>query len=443
MNFSLNSLYKSNLNDIPSEISYPAVFHWIQSVGSGCCFVATALIFLVSFFLIENLESNYLFGAEESHPEGRLDSLQNIERKERKYGKLQAQTVKAGPVIPMLRNRFSKEEISLRFSSLREKIDVAFAGLENDTLGEVNRSYDRLALVKQNLRHSQKTTLLPPSSTDCEYRSRYNYNPSPCNDLLTDITKHLGYPIIKELSEVTQLPDSNEIFIGARLAKQYELMYKDRLDINKDWVRYVDVIGKFLVEGRIRKGIAYHFHVIDSDTLSAFSIPGGGVYVYRGLLENIQNEAQLAFILAHEIGHIDLRHCIAMSEFMMNLPQSVRKNEVFTAAEIVKGSFRTEIELEADYYALRLCYIQNYSPYQGVRLFLTIMSEGLSHKPSNIFEKILTEIRNISESHPQSRYRACKMKNYIIELQKEMPKEKVYLGENNYRLKVPLVISTF
>jgi len=72
--------------------------------------------------------------------------------------------------------------------------------------------------------------------------------------------------------------------------------------------QYVNHIGQKLVQNVGETPYAYSFKVIDEDEINAFALPAGYIFVYRGLLENIDTEAQLAGVLAHEIGHVEARH---------------------------------------------------------------------------------------------------------------------------------------
>jgi predicted Zn-dependent protease len=71
---------------------------------------------------------------------------------------------------------------------------------------------------------------------------------------------------------------------------------------------YVNTIGQKVASVSQRNNIPYHFAVVDTSVLNAFALPGGYVYITRGLLAKIDNEAQLAAVLGHEIGHVNARH---------------------------------------------------------------------------------------------------------------------------------------
>jgi predicted Zn-dependent protease len=67
---------------------------------------------------------------------------------------------------------------------------------------------------------------------------------------------------------------------------------------------YLDGVGQKLASASRRSDIAYHFTVLDTEMENAFALPGGYVYVTRGLLAMMNNEAELAGVLGHEIGHV-------------------------------------------------------------------------------------------------------------------------------------------
>ena len=72
--------------------------------------------------------------------------------------------------------------------------------------------------------------------------------------------------------------------------------------------RYVNRVGSWLVQHTERADLPWRFGVLDSSSANAFAAPGGYVFVTRGLLAIAHNEAQLAGVLAHEIGHVLARH---------------------------------------------------------------------------------------------------------------------------------------
>src|SRR5690606_36518792 len=73
---------------------------------------------------------------------------------------------------------------------------------------------------------------------------------------------------------------------------------------------YVDRIGQKLAAISHRPELEYQFTIIDSPDVNAYALPGGYVYITRGLMTYLTSEAQLAAVLGHEIGHITARHAV-------------------------------------------------------------------------------------------------------------------------------------
>ena len=71
---------------------------------------------------------------------------------------------------------------------------------------------------------------------------------------------------------------------------------------------YVDAIGQRLAANAGGPKFQYHFKVVNSSDINAFALPGGFVYINRGVLENSRNEGEVAGVIAHEISHVALRH---------------------------------------------------------------------------------------------------------------------------------------
>src|SRR5881394_1818025 len=74
------------------------------------------------------------------------------------------------------------------------------------------------------------------------------------------------------------------------------------------WQRYIQQFGARIAASSERPNLPWTFRVVDDPAVNAFAIPGGFVYVTRGLLTHVTNEAQLATVMGHEIGHVTARH---------------------------------------------------------------------------------------------------------------------------------------
>lgn len=90
--------------------------------------------------------------------------------------------------------------------------------------------------------------------------------------------------------------------MSVEVAKQYPIYD------NAAVTAYVQVVGDRIVQASDRQDIAYHVAVIDKNEVNAFSLPGGYVYVYTELMKTADDEAELAAVIAHEVGHVAARH---------------------------------------------------------------------------------------------------------------------------------------
>ncbi len=103
------------------------------------------------------------------------------------------------------------------------------------------------------------------------------------------------------------LSTEQEIALGDKMSK--EVVANEKVLNDPVIQEYVKDIGVRLARISPRQDVPYQFTVIDSpDTVNAFALPGGHMYIYTGLMKLCQNEAQLASVMAHEIGHVAGHH---------------------------------------------------------------------------------------------------------------------------------------
>lgn len=140
---------------------------------------------------------------------------------------------------------------------------------------------------------------------------------------------------------------------------------------------YVDEVGQRIARSADRPDLDYTFTILDSPDINAFALPGGFVYINRGLLTYLQTEAQLAAVLAHEIGHITARHgvrrdtaqkgagigtgILSVLSVLTTGTNVVGDVAGLYASAAVMGYGR-EMELEADRFGARYLYSAGYDP---------------------------------------------------------------------------------
>ena len=109
-------------------------------------------------------------------------------------------------------------------------------------------------------------------------------------------------------SDFVMMSEQQELAMGRQynqeIAKQYPRYPDEALQA------YVQRVGERVASHSHRSNLAYHFTVVDSPDINAFALPGGYIYIHRGLMAYLNSEAELAAVLGHEVGHVTARHSV-------------------------------------------------------------------------------------------------------------------------------------
>jgi hypothetical protein len=176
-------------------------------------------------------------------------------------------------------------------------------------------------------------------------------------DFVSDVFK-LGQEIAKTADDVGQevlaLSVEDEKQIGGQL---HDLIRKQHKVLRSDGqATQLNRLAKPLLQSCQRPGVDYTFTVLDSPEINAFSHVGGYVYVNKGLLEFVEGDGELEFVLGHEIAHVELKHCTR------NLTYAARASElggelggklVQIAYHLVAVGYSEDQEFAADEWAFR------------------------------------------------------------------------------------------
>lgn len=131
------------------------------------------------------------------------------------------------------------------------------------------------------------------------------------------------YPQEEEIA----IDSFQEVQIGRAMAE--ELIKKEYpLWRNPAQQFFINKVGQRIAQACGRRDIVYHFAILDSPDLNAFALPGGYVYIYRGIFEKM-DEAELAAIVAHEVAHVVAHH--ALTKMRADLGYNVLAGLVFFA----------------------------------------------------------------------------------------------------------------
>lgn len=124
------------------------------------------------------------------------------------------------------------------------------------------------------------------------------------------------------------ISEEREIAMGEKAAPEFERefggLYPDPAIQN-----YVAEIGNELASNTDRPHLPWQFRVLNSDEVNAFALPGGFVYITKGLLFKLENEAQLASVLGHEVGHVAHRHSV----------QQIQRTQFVQGGALLAGIF--------------------------------------------------------------------------------------------------------
>ncbi|MDJ0797760.1 MAG: M48 family metallopeptidase [Calothrix sp. MO_167.B12] len=110
--------------------------------------------------------------------------------------------------------------------------------------------------------------------------------------------------------QLSNISERQEMRLGQQINKQL-LRSRVRLSRDRRINQYINQIGQRLVPYSSRPEMKYTFQVVDSKSVNAFATVGGYVYINEGLIKTAENEAELASVIAHEIGHVGGKHVIS------------------------------------------------------------------------------------------------------------------------------------
>ena len=175
------------------------------------------------------------------------------------------------------------------------------------------------------------------------------------------------------LASVTGISPEQEIAIGRQIAGN--LLGASPLVKDNRLQKYINNVGRWVANQSERPDLPWHFGVIESDDINAFAAPGGYIFVTRGLYKQLSNEASLAGVLAHEIGHVIRQHHlkILQQSQLVDLGGKLIVKEagandqaqkiIGSGAEVVARSLDKNAEFEADRIAVVLATRAGYDPY--------------------------------------------------------------------------------
>ncbi|OGT02458.1 MAG: peptidase M48 Ste24p [Gallionellales bacterium RIFCSPLOWO2_12_FULL_59_22] len=217
-------------------------------------------------------------------------------------------------------------------------------------------------------------------------------------------------------SNFVMMSENQEIAIG----RQYheEVIGKEyRVYESKALQDYVNHIGQKLARNSHRPNLQYHFSVLDSPEINAFALPGGYVYVTRGIMAYLNSEAELAGVIGHEIGHVTARHGVRQqsaaqaaniglavaSIFVPELNTGIAQNLANILGGALLSGYGREHELEADRLGAQYLAHSDYDPQAIISVLRVLKNQEL--KDAELAKQEGREPRRYSglfDTHPDN-----------------------------------------
>lgn len=172
--------------------------------------------------------------------------------------------------------------------------------------------------------------------------------------------------------------------VAARMIGRYGLSANDSLN------RYVNLVGQVLARSTNRPELTYHFGVLNTTDINAYAAPGGYIFVTRGALDKMRDEAELAGVLAHELTHVNEKHVVrelgirstedsAASGLARLIGGGTETARIAFSQAVDKAldmlfttGYKREDEVQADQGAIMICAVAGYDPSGLVRYFVRI-----------------------------------------------------------------------
>jgi predicted Zn-dependent protease len=189
------------------------------------------------------------------------------------------------------------------------------------------------------------------------------------------------------------------------LGEKVSVLLREKYGVVQDKAvhKYVTLVGSVLAKSSSRPNLPWTFIVLDTDGVNAFATPGGFVHVTRGALALMQNEAELAGVLGHEVAHVTGKHTVnaIKKNKMVEVGASMSRNAIVEMAAnktyevLLENAYNREDEMDADKNGATLANGAGYAP-TGIGAFLTRLSDR---------NKDLQDRSGLFASHPDTKAR--------------------------------------
>ncbi len=225
---------------------------------------------------------------------------------------------------------------------------------------------------------------------------------------------------------LTRMSDEEEIRVGNDLAREYQEQNSlDAEDSREE--HYIQQVGA-RVAAHAQRHLPFEFHYIPSaDFVNAFAIPGGHVFIGKGLVSLMETEDELAAVLGHEIEHIDHYHCAERTQQEQIFRKIPLGGLVSLPIEVFEAGYTKNQELEADREGAGLAVAAGYSGSGAIHMFQTFEQlekqyrERASTPEQELSRVAMETLEGYFRSHPLPHERIEKLAALHLENHPEKP----------------------
>lgn len=236
----------------------------------------------------------------------------------------------------------------------------------------------------------------------------------------------------RAVSRIFPIEEIDEKILGDEIKSRFADTSKPTTAGEETAVRYLNSLISSL-SSETHRSFEYQVFLVDGPP-NAFATPGGALCVTKGLMDILENEAELVAILAHEVGHVERGHLFDAARGEM-LRRKIRNTSIAAYASdvihmIVGLSFSKTQEDEADEYGFRMLLKMGYDPIAMSTSFEKLILGSVQTQGStNPFEDFLS-------SHPYTEHRIEKFRSRAKLWKQNYPNENRYLGKKNFKDRV-------
>ncbi|MBW8330014.1 MAG: M48 family metalloprotease [Thiobacillus sp.] len=222
--------------------------------------------------------------------------------------------------------------------------------------------------INKELNKDKPTQQAPAQTSSPAPASTQNAAASPPSEKQKVDARQLGFALFGDYSPEEETRIGRQI--SGNLLGAVPLVRDDKLQ------NYVNLVGNWVAQQSGRKGVTWRFGVLDTEDINAFASPGGYIFVTKGLYRRLNNEAELAGVLGHEIAHVSQKHhlkVLKQSSLIGALGQAasskakdsdqVVQNLIGNGAEIMARGLDKNAEFEADRIGIVYAARAGYTPW--------------------------------------------------------------------------------